>query len=139
MSSSDFKIIGAKELDKALKQIGPKFEKRIAKGAIRAGARVISKQAKENAPKKSGALRKSIQIVARRSGDAVVSIVTRSGAKFIKMGRGTAYAHIIEFGSKDRAATPFLRPALDSKAKDAIKAISTYIQKRLSKLAAEVR
>lgn len=139
MSSSDFKIIGGKALDKALKQLGPKFEKRIAKGAIRAGARVIAKQAKANAPKESGALKRSIQVVTRKTKGADVAVVTRHKKKDIKQGKGTAYAHIIEFGSKYIPARPFLRPALDSKAKEAVKAVGKYVQERIAKLAAEVR
>ena len=131
----NFEIKGGKELDRALKQIGPKFEKRIAKGAVRAGANVIAKEARLNVPKDSGTLKKSIKVVARskRVGDAVASVVTRSGKKF--KGMNAWYAPMIEFGTKFRAATPFLRPAMDTKGSEVIRAMSDYIQKRIRKLA----
>lgn len=139
MSSFKFKIEGAKELDRALKQMGPKFEKRIAKGAVRAGATVIAKQAKLNAPVESGTLRKSIKVVSRsrRVGDAVASVATRSGKKWASRGMNAWYAGKVEFGAPGIGidAKPFLRPALDAKAPEAIKAMSEYIQKRIAKMA----
>ena len=133
----NFEIKGGKELDRALKQLGPKFEKRIAKSAVRAGANVIAKEARLNVPEDSGTLKKSIKVVARskRVGDAVASVVTRSGKKWRSKGMDAWYAPLIEFGTKNRPATPFLRTALDSKVAEAIKAMSKQIQKRIKKLA----
>lgn len=137
MSSFKFKIVGGKELDAALKRIGPDFERKIAKGAVRAGANVIAKQAKENAPVDDGTLRNSIRVVARskRIGDAVVSVVTRAGKRWRSKNMDAWYAGLIEFGTKNRPATPFLRPALDAKGAEAVKAMSRYITKRIAKLA----
>jgi len=133
-----FKIQGGKELDNALKELGKDLEKKVAKSAVRQGANVIAKEARLNAPVgNSGNLRRSIRVVARsrRVGDAVVSVVTRSGKKWQSRGMNAWYAGLVEFGTKNRAATPFIRPALDSKSAEAVKAMSLMIQKRISKLA----
>jgi len=128
-----YKITGGKALDKALSQIPIKFEKRIAKSAIRAGANVILKDARLRAPQDTGTLKKSLRVVSRsrRVGDAVVSVVTRSGKKWTAKGMNAWYAGKVEFGSKGIPARPFLRPALDSKAKEAIQAVSKMIIKKI--------
>ncbi len=138
MSSFNFKIEGGKELDAALKMLGRDLETKIAKSAVRAGAQVIRKEAMLNVPVESGTLRNSIRVVTRskRVGDAVASIVTRSGKKWQSKGMNAWYAPLVEFGTKHRSATPFLRPALDVKGQAAVKKMSETIQKRISKLAA---
>jgi HK97 gp10 family phage protein len=137
VSSFNFKIEGGKELDKALKQLGYDMEKKVAKSAVRAGAQVIRKEAMLNVPVESGTLKKSIRVVtrSRRVGDAVASVVTRSGKKYQSNGMDAWYAPLVEFGTKNRPATPFLRPALDSKGVEAVKKMSEVIQKRIAKLA----
>lgn len=137
MSSFNFKIEGGKELEAALKRLGPDLERKIAKGAVRAGANVIAKEARLLVPFDDGTLKRSIRVVtrSRRTGDAVASVVTRAGRRWRARGMDAWYAGLIEFGTKHRAATPFMRPALDSKAGEAIKAMSKYIQRRIHKLA----
>ena len=79
---SNFKIEGAKELNKALGSFTKDIEQKIAKQAVRAGANVIAKEARLLAPMGlTGTLKRSIKVVARskRTGDAVASVVTRSG------------------------------------------------------------
>lgn len=137
MSSFNFKIEGGKELDTALKQLGRDLEKKVAKSAVRAGATVIAKEARLHVPVESGTLKNSIRVVTRskRTGDAVASVVTRSGKKYRSKNMDAWYAPLVEFGTKNMPAKPFLRPALDSKGGDAIKRMSEIIQKRIAKLA----
>lgn len=136
MSNFDFKIEGGKELDAALRKLGIDLERKIAKSAVRAGATVIAKQAILNAPSDEGDLKKSIKVVTRskRTGDAVASVVTRSGKKWSAKRMNAWYASMVEFGTEKSAAQPFLRPALDVKGAEAIKAMSKKIQDRISKL-----
>lgn len=136
-----FKIEGGKQLERALKRIGPEFEKKIAKSAVRAGANVIAKEARLLAPDESGTLKRSIKVVARskRVGDAVASVVTRSGKRWTARGMNAWYAGMVEFGTEKRPATPFLRPALDGKGAEAVKAMAKKIRERMSKLAASIK
>lgn len=135
----EYKILGARELNGALTLLGPKIEKKLAKGAIRAGASIIAKEAKQLAPVRTGTLKKSIQVVARsrRVGDAVVSVAVRKGKRYRSRGMDAWYAHLVEFGAKARGlrAQPFLRPALDAKKTEAFKAVGAYIARRISELA----
>lgn len=49
-----------KEVTKRLKAVAPKLQKRAVSSALRAGARVVVKQAKANAPVDTGALKRNI-------------------------------------------------------------------------------
>ncbi len=135
---SNFKIEGAKELNKALGSFTKDIEQKIAKQAVRAGANVIAKEARLLAPMGlTGTLKRSIKVVARskRTGDAVASVVTRSGKKYTLRNMNAWYAGMVEFGTSKNPARPFLRPALDSKGPEAIKAISNKIVARIKKMA----
>lgn len=149
MSSFEFRIQGADELDAALKAIGIEMERKIARSAVRAGAKVIADRARELAPEGSpddkwgknytpGTLRRSIQVVTRsqKTGDAVASVVTRSGKKWQAKQMDAWYAPLVEFGTEKMQAQPFMRLALDSKYREAIQRMSEVIQKRIRKAAA---
>jgi len=141
MSSFNFKITGGKELDRALSQFSLRVETNIAKSAARAGAAVVLKDARQRAPQDSGTLRRSLAIVARKSqrGEAVVaSVVTRSGRKWNAKRANAWYAGKVEFGTATTNAQPFLRPALDSKRTEVIKAMATKIQARIAKYGLKV-
>ena len=115
-SALQFKITGAKELEAALKDIGPKIATRIGDKALREGAKVVVKEAKRLCPRRTGALRKSIGAV-RGRGNKPDQRSMLIGFK--KPGR--YYAHLVEFGTVHSAQKPFLRPALDARAEDALK------------------
>lgn len=123
-------------MESALKRFPITVEKKIAKAAVRAGANVILKEARARVPQDSGTLRKSLRLVARskRVGNAVVSVVTRSGKKWNSRGMNAWYAGLVEFGTKFKRAQPFMRPALDSKSNDAIKAMGDMIRKKIAAL-----
>jgi HK97 gp10 family phage protein len=125
------------------------------RGALRAGAKVIEAEAKANVPVKSGVLRDSIRVSARLKGRTVTASIKAGG----KTKSGDAfYAKFVEFGTAAHAikgrnggwlsfgglfaksiqhpgmqAKPFMRPALDAKASDAVVAVGNYIKKRLTK------
>ena len=152
---SEIHIHGLAELQKMLDSIPAKLEANIMRGALRAGAKVIEAEAKANVPIASGVLRDSIRVSARRKGSTVTASIkaggkTKSGdafyARFVEF--GTA-AHVIKgkvggwlsFGGLFTKSVqhpgakpqPFMRPALDAKAEQAIVAVGNYIKKRLTK------
>lgn len=130
-----YSVEGGAELNAALSRFGKDVERKIAKTAVRAGASVIAKEAKLNAPVgRTGTLKRSIKVVARskRTGDAVASVVTRSGRKWTARNMNAWYAGKVEFGSKGIPARPFLRPALDTKGPEAIQAMSEKVQQRIA-------
>ena len=132
-----FKINGAKELERNLKRLPLTLERRVAKSAVRAGAAVIAKEAKQRAPVDTGVLKRSIKVVARsrRFGDAVASVVTRAGKRWQSKNMDAWYAGLVEFGTRQRPATPFLRPAVDATQKQAVRAMAKKARERIAKLA----
>lgn len=150
--SSKFYIRGGKELREALETLPKKLEKNIMRSAMRAGAKVIADEAKKNLDDEW--LRKTVKISTNsRNGQVTGKIKT--------IGKGAYVTRFIEFGTarhlikpknKKRLAfraksgdyvvtglvshtgmqgKPFLRPAMDSKSKEALNAIVNKIQSRL--------
>lgn len=111
---------GFRELESALAQLpkatGKNVLRRVAKGALEPMAR----QAESYAPVREGDLRESITVSERRT-----RRVNRSG-RFdrktgVEMAMGPAsgegvlnYAALVEFGTVDTPAQPYMRPAWDS-------------------------
>ncbi len=147
-TSSQFNVKGLSELQKFLDQLTVKLEKNIMRGALRAGAKTILTEAKANVPVKSGELRDSLKIGTKsRAGKVTASVRTKLFyARFVEF--GTA-AHVIggknggwlSFGGTFTKAVdhpgakpyPFMRPALDGQAQNAVVATAEYIKRRLTK------
>lgn len=148
---SDVHVTGLKELQALLDTLPAKLEANILRGALRAGAKVIKEQAKENLSSNgsvvSRALYMGLKIGATvKKGSVVASVKAK--------GRHAHIAHWLEYGvaahGVKKGATrsagkgqdgklhpgfeekPFLRPALDARADDAVVAAGNYIKKRLS-------
>lgn len=162
--SNDSALTGFDDLNYYLSTFTKKVEKRILKGSLSRGAIVIKKQAKLNLRQKtvrrSGTLFKAIKHKTLKGERATVRVFVEkgSGAKYDGW-----YAHIIEGGARPHPisprkkgeklrvgkgyfgkishpgiqARPFMKPALEQKAKEAIQAIgkrmAELIEKELSK------
>ena len=138
------RLLGFDDLNFYLKTFTSRVEKRIVKTSLSAGAIVIKKQAKKNAPRKTGTLRKAIRHKRLKGDTVTVRIFVDKGNKSKNDGW---YAHIIEGGAKSHEirprtgkglkigsrvikvvnhpgieAMPFMKPAFDSKYKEAIEA-----------------
>lgn len=99
-------------------------QKKVAQKAVRAGAIVFRDVIRQNAPVRSGRLRKSISVDTARNADAVTAGVT------FKKVRGfyPFYWWILERGSSKLAPNPFVRQAFDANVEAAEKAAaSAYI------------
>ncbi len=148
-------ITGGEALAKALRELPVKIEKNILRSAMRAGARVIANEAKGNVPVEDGDLKRSIRVSTNtRKGEVT--------AKAVAGGKKVYYAHFVEFGTVGHIisaksgsvlrfttrdgkyhertsvnhpgarAKPFLRPALDSKAQQAVRAVAKQIAAKLT-------
>lgn len=148
-------IVGGKELSEFLKTLPTKLERNVMRGAMRAGAKVVADEAKKNVPNRNGALKKTIR-VSSRSKKGQISGSAKAGSKkvfyasWVEFGTAphmiVANKMFLRFKAKDgrmvttysvnhtgAIAKPFMRPALDAKAIDAIKATGNYIKARMSK------
>lgn len=123
-------VKGMAELTRALKAFPSNVQKNILNSAIRAAASSIQKEAKKNALVRTGKLKKDIIIKKRRTTNTRIrySIGIRRGTK-----EDAFYGHILEFGSSKMAASPFMRPALESKAGESINDVKKKMQQRIDK------
>jgi HK97 gp10 family phage protein len=100
-----FELRGVAELERAMKEFGPRFTKNVSGRALRAMAKPIVKRAKELVPVETGALRKSITTKLGR---------VKGGERTIQIGFRTPTsrrAHLVEYGTAFAPAQPFVRPA----------------------------
>src|SRR5699024_2178586 len=126
----------AAELERTLRQLPAKLQKRAVKSAARKGANVIKKAAQQNAkrfddPATASKVWKEITVRAgkrRRNGDVVMRVGVKGGAKRYvnnkenrRLGRvggsyegpgAVYYWRFLEFGTSKMRAQPFMRPAM---------------------------
>lgn len=157
MMSSYVNIQGGKELAAFLQALPLKVEKNIMRSALRAGAGIIAKEAKQNVPVQNGELRKSIRTGSNAKKGKVEATV-KVGSKKVWYSRFVEYGtapHMIKAGknkpnlvffgkSGKRVVTqqvahpgakakPFMRPAFDTKGDEAVAAVAKRIRERLTK------
>lgn len=142
------KFKGGKELQQFLSQLPAKLEQNVMRSALRAGAKVVLNEAKDNVPVQDGRLRDSLKLSVRAKRGTVTAKVSTKlfYARFVEFGTAVHLikprkAKALSIGSSLREtvehpgaqAKPFLRPALDGKAGEALVAVGNQIRKRLTK------
>jgi HK97 gp10 family phage protein len=153
-------ISGGEEIARALEGFAANVERNILRGGLRAGAQVILEEAKARVPQDTGALRDSLSVRTGAKGGKVFALV-RAGRS--KKKDDPWYAHLVEYGVKRHViiagggtkkgkalaagarilgekvdhpgapAKPFMRPALDAKAGEAIDATAEYLRNRIAR------
>ena len=123
---ADFKLTGFDELHKALGKFTERTERQLSMTALRAGGRVVIKNAAQNAPVDEGLLQDKNSWMSKagryRPGEDITLIVgTKGGRKF------GWYAHLVEFGTAHSRARPFFRPAFDEHAAEIIEAVGASL------------
>lgn len=107
------RIEGAAELDKVLQRLPTIVSRSVGRGALQAGARPIREAAKQKAPRDEGDL--SRNIVARTVRRGRDEILVRIGPT-----KEAFQGLFQEFGTKNHPAQPFMRPAFDENAQEAL-------------------
>lgn len=138
------RLIGVEEVEAMLKRLPEVNAKKVVETSLRAGAVVVRRQAKANLTANrsvdTGALRNTLTI--RRKTEVpkfgVMTVTLRASGKLYTVVRGgssratkarpSKYAHLVEFGHQNRdgshtPAEPFMRPAVETKKNEAVKAI----------------
>ena len=131
-------ITGVKDVQNILNSLLPKHARNLMRATIHGVASTIAKEAKTNAPKDKGVLKKAIKARRKKSHpDAPVSevyILTGKSKKY-----DAFYWKFVEFGTSGKTAQserPFIRPASD-KARAGFNAVITKeFGKKLEQLAA---
>lgn len=144
-------VKGFDELDRYLEQLPVKLQKNIMRGAMRAGGVVVANEAKATVSVASGLLRDGIKVSTGAKGTVVHAKVKVTGkhaflARWVEYGTAAHYilpknAKVIFFGGifaekiqhPGASARPFMRPALDRKAMEAVMAVGQTIRRRLTR------
>ena len=148
---------GAEQLNRALEQLGGAGARKVARSAIRKGAKPIQASAKSNARSIVGgslgaALAKYVKIkafsrsVARRVPGVSVLVDAAGNDEFVvtsKAGRRNYIPSAIEYGHDNAAPIPFMRQAFETKKAAALSAVTSALRagiereaKRLAKAGA---
>ena len=126
------KIEGADEIAKALREMDQTLRKRAYRSALNAGANVVLKKAQARVPVREGTLKKALT---KR-----VSVTNNSHSAGVGWTHGTDakhdawYGHIVEYGSVNYEARPFVRPALDESESEIIKIYEEALNKAIDRL-----
>ena len=147
---ADVKVKGLADLNKFLQQLPAKVEQSVLRGALRAGANVVMAEAKANVPVDSGQLRDGLKVsTSSRRGRVTAKVKATGKHAFIapwleygtaahkitaKKGKGLFFGGLFVKGVQHPGSRPkpFLRPALDGRAQDAVVAAAQYMKRRLA-------
>lgn len=107
----EYKFIGGRELNKALRELPIAVERKIGRQALRMGAKVVQKHIKATLPFDAVTtdgvhLNKSVNIARPRALNRQIAL--RVGYS----GKARTYGHVIEFGNSDIAPNPVWRKAV---------------------------
>ena len=118
------KVVGLESLGKALRELPKKVEGKILRTAMRNGTKLVAAATKAAAPVDTGLLQRSFAVRAlkRKKGRVGNRITIKNVDKIVtvsKEGKRHFYPAVIEYGTKNRPARPFMRPAFESSAQAA--------------------
>lgn len=148
IKTGTIQITGLADLEKRLLDFPDKIARNILAGAIRAGAVVIQKEARQLAPMSTeahklgkgskaveiqpGSLRKGIRVrlAPRKSRDFPITY-------WVYVSKKLWYWKFVEFSTKNWSGKPFMRPAFDSHKEAAVERIREYLAARIDKEAAK--
>lgn len=124
MAEFEIKITGIQEAQKKLYAYSQQLGDRVVIRALTNGARLLQKQARFNAPKRTGSLRRQIVVRksrlnnGRRTARALGVYITIKRPRGIRSGQAY-YGHALEYGWRDRSgkkqpARAFMGRAFDT-------------------------
>lgn len=153
--ADEINMLGLKEIQATLNKLPARLGEKVVRAALRAGAQVIRKDAQSRVPilkkpkwgRKPGTVRNAITIRrSKRDKFGVYLSVKGLSAKKIKAFKGGSaskdaaynpddpwYWHFLEFGTANRAAHPFLRPAFEAQKFAALRRFEEFAKRRVVK------
>jgi len=108
-------VVGLKELEAALKELGSEVAGKnggLVRTALMGAALPVLRDMQNNVPVDTGDLKK--QIKRSRDKDSKIAQEVIDVGLISRKRRGINYGSFIEFGTRLKAARPFMRPALDA-------------------------
>ncbi|UFH59834.1 HK97-gp10 family putative phage morphogenesis protein [Sulfurovum mangrovi] len=139
-----------KDVQDALSKFRTNVKEKIVTGAARSSANVIADEAKARVHVRTGLLKKSIGVAKAKKKDTAPGhvkfyVVAKSkvqGTKKVTIGGQSGkmkfkvyawYAHMVEFGTVNMAAIPFMRPAYETKGTESVRVFQDEVFKRIEK------
>lgn len=113
MSDFDIHITGLSELETALLELSDKAARRALRKGMRRGAIVVRNDARNRVRIARGKLRRSIRVRERSDDQGWMRFA-------VEVPRSAFYGKFGEYGTSQMAAWPFMRPAAESKAEEAV-------------------
>jgi HK97 gp10 family phage protein len=146
---STVQVKGLREINDFLQKLPAKLEANVLRGALRAGANVVLESAKANVPVDTGTLRDGLKVSTRSRRGVVMARVVTTGKhaylarwieygttahRIVARGKGMYFGGMFAKGVNHPGGRPkpFMRPALDARARDAVVAAAEYMKKRLA-------
>ena len=124
MATAEFKIDGAEQVLKRMREFAPALQRRGARRATRRAMTIVRDAARANAralddPKSPEKIWKQIAIAesskqSKKVGGVVMRVGVRGGAR--KGMSDVWYWRLVELGTEKTRARPFMRPALENNA-----------------------
>jgi HK97 gp10 family phage protein len=141
------KIHGLRELQRAMRELPRRMDRRILNAALMAGARPMVADAKANVLVDTGALRSAIRATPLRKTSHTSTVQIGIGrARQTKAQRMAGakryvpfYGLFLEFGTSKMSAKPFLRPAFERNKRSAVEIIRERIATRIAAEAEKLR
>lgn len=140
MADEVAKVTGLKEIKEKLSKLPEKIQRNILRTAIHAAASELRDAAREEAPVKTGELKKSIKAIRKRGTKVEVQSNVNVGAFYgLMVEKGHVLAKRNAQGKVEGIghvpAHPFLRPAYDKTKNKIVDFVKNKIAERLQKLA----
>ena len=103
-------VIGIEEVDRILNEVSPRHARNLMRNTIHGVASEINRQARKNAPKDTGTLKKALKAKRKKShpNQPISEVVVEHGGG---VRHDAFYWRFVEHGTVNRAATPFIKPA----------------------------
>ena len=151
-----FNIEGLADLDRRLREFGPKIAANGLRAANYAGAAVMRDAVKQTVPVRTGQLQANIRIFKRQGPKNVVTHSVGARGKRLKYAntaenrrkrrvgkrytvdtRNSMVARFLEFGTSKMSARPFMRPAFERSVQATIEAVRARMAKAVEQAAAK--
>lgn len=133
-----FSMAGWKELDKAMAKLAPSMQVSTLRKALKRSAQPVIDEAKRLVPVDDGDLRESITMNTRLKNRRDARQDRSESAVIMYLGTSTplgSHGHLLEFGTKNHPAQPFLRPAWEKHKKKVLDNIQAELWNELRKTA----
>jgi HK97 gp10 family phage protein len=117
-------VTGIKEIDRNLKTLEPKIQRKVLRQAMRSGMKLVMQEALMRVPVLTGLLKRNIKLRAMKRSRSRTGLLVqiRSDPGFVKPSKAGVkywYPAAVEFGHGTVPPHPFMRPAYDVKGPEA--------------------